>query len=110
MTRLLALVGMVAGAIAALLVWLSARDLRGQWTVPPMPLPDEMDDIQPADPVTAHHHPRCNEECFEGWHHLDAGDTTTSFIGQRVVVEGSLGPVRMWRPGPYTATEPIPGT
>lgn len=40
MTRLLALAGMVAGALVALLVWLSARDLRQV-----IPTPDPEDDM-----------------------------------------------------------------
>lgn len=52
MTRLLTALGLAAGAVAALLLWASSRDLREPWRWPAIPTPEPDDDIQPPDPVT----------------------------------------------------------
>lgn len=49
MRLLPALIALVAAALASLLVWLAARDLREPWVWPAVPTPDPDDDVQ-ADP------------------------------------------------------------
>ena len=45
MTRLLTALGLAAGAVAALLLWASSRDLREPWRWPAIPTPEPDDDM-----------------------------------------------------------------